>query len=223
MIDTDTRLRVSGGIGKTETEASTLVFETMKERRGHPEGPPPTVSDGWGGIREAMVEVYGKVPEYKGVGRPPEKKRPQEGWQYLQIVKERTDTGQVTGTRSKEVVYGEKDEVLDLLGEQSAYVERTHLTMRHMNGRLTRKGLGFSKALRMHRAAAAWEDAVYNLTRPLKTLRTDLAGPPPEDYTGPSKKRWGKRTPAMAAELTDHIWNVEELLRTVPPPAYNNT
>ena len=139
MIDTDTRLRVSCGIGKTETEASKLVFEKMKECRGHPEGPPPTVSDGWGGIREAMVEVYGKVPEYKGVGRPPEKKRPQEGWQYLQIVKERTDTGQVTGTRSK-VVYGEKDEVLELLGQQTAYVERTHLTMRHMSGRLTRKG-----------------------------------------------------------------------------------
>ena len=83
----------SRGIGKTEMEASKLVFEKTKERRGHPEEPPPTVSDGWGGIREAMVEVYGKVPEYKGVGRPPEKKRPQEGWQYLQIVKERTDTG----------------------------------------------------------------------------------------------------------------------------------
>ena len=222
MIDTDTRLRVSRGIGKTEMEASKLVFEKTKERRGHPEEPPPTVSDGWGGIREAMVEVYGKVPEYKGVGRPPEKKRPQEGWQYLQIVKERTDTGQVTGTRSK-VVYGEKDEVLELLGQQTAYVERTHLTMRHMSGRLTRKGLGFSKALRMHRASAAWEDAVYNLTRPLKTLRVDEAGPPPEDYTGPSRKRWKKRTPAMAAELTGHVWNVEELLRTIPPPAGNNT
>jgi len=220
MIDTDTRLRVGRGIGKTETEASTLVFEKMKERRGHPESPPPTVSDGWGGIREAMREVYGKVPEYKGAGRPPEKKRPQEGWQYLQIVKERTDTGQVTGTRSK-VVYGEKDEVLELLGEQTAYVERTHLTMRHMNGRLTRKGLGFSKALRRHRAAAAWEDAAYNLTRPLKSLRVDQNGPPPDDYAGPSKKRWEKRTPAMAADLTEHVWNVEKLLRTIPPPADN--
>jgi len=38
MIDTDTRLRVSRGIGKTETEASKLVFEKMKERRGHLEG-----------------------------------------------------------------------------------------------------------------------------------------------------------------------------------------
>lgn len=56
MIDPDTRLRVARGIAKTETEASVEVFESLKER-GHPEAPPPTVSDGWGGIREAMVEV----------------------------------------------------------------------------------------------------------------------------------------------------------------------
>jgi hypothetical protein len=222
MIEPCTRLRLARGIDKTETDASTLVFETMKQHRGHPGAPPPTVSDGWGGIREAMVEVYGKVPEYKGIGRPPEKKRPQPGWKYLQVVKERTPTGQVTGTRS-EVVYGNEAEVLDLLGEQTAYVERTHLTMRHMNGRLTRKGLGFSKALGMHRAAAAWEDAVYNLTRSLKSLRVDQTGPPPEDYDGPSRKRWKRRTPAMAAGLTSRVWNVKELLRTVVTPARNNT
>ena len=58
----DTRLRVARGIAKTETEASIEVFQTLK-RRGHPDAPPPTVSDGWGGIDDAMVEVYGKVPE----------------------------------------------------------------------------------------------------------------------------------------------------------------
>ncbi len=30
-----------------------------------------------------------------------------------------------------------------------------------------------------------------------------------------------ERTPAMAAGLTDHIWNMQELLRyRIPPPAY---
>jgi len=80
MIDSDSRLRVARGIAKTETEASIEVFETLKER-GHPEAPPATVSDGWGGIGEAMVEVYGQVPEYSGRGRPPTKKHPQPGWQ----------------------------------------------------------------------------------------------------------------------------------------------
>lgn len=222
MIEIDTRLRVGRGIGKTETQASMQVFETLKSR-GHPDRPPPTVSDtaeisARGGIREAMVEVYGKVPDYKGRGRPPTLKRPQPGWKYLQVVKERTDRGRVTGTRS-EVVYGEEKEVLALLGENTAYVERTHLTMRHMNGRLTRKGLGFSKTLWMHRAAAAWEDAVYNLTRPVKSLRVDLTGP----LGGQQGRRWKKRTPAMAAGLTGHVWNVEELLRTVVTAIPNNT
>lgn len=83
MIDIDTRLRVARGIAKTETEASIKVFQTLK-RRGHPDAPPPTVSDGWGGIDNAMVKVYGLVPGYQGVGRPPTLKQPQPGWQYLQ-------------------------------------------------------------------------------------------------------------------------------------------
>lgn len=61
MIDSDTRLRAASGIAKTETKASEIVFATLK-RRGHPDKPPPTISDGWGGIREAMLEVYGHVP-----------------------------------------------------------------------------------------------------------------------------------------------------------------
>ena len=88
MLDMDTRLRVAGGIAKTETEASEFVFATLK-RRGHPDAPPPTISDGWGGIDEAMVEVYGQVPAYHGRGRPPTKKRPLPGWKYLQMVKQR--------------------------------------------------------------------------------------------------------------------------------------
>ena len=130
MIEIDTRLRAARGIAKTETEAATLVFETLK-RRGHPESPPPTVSDGWGGIREAMVEVYGKVPPYSGRGRPPTRKRPQPGWQYLQVVKQR-ENGRVIGTELRVTrTRGDEEDVLDLLGDSTAYIERTHLTMRH--------------------------------------------------------------------------------------------
>ena len=130
MIDMDSRLRVARGIAKTETEASQEVFETLK-RRGHPDAPPATVSDGWGGIDDAMVEVYGVVPEYQGTGRPPTRKQPQPGWQYLQVVKQR-ENGRVVGTRLR-VVYGERKEVLRLLTNNTVYVERTHLTSRHFN------------------------------------------------------------------------------------------
>jgi hypothetical protein len=205
MIEVGTRLRAAGGIAKNETQASIEVFQTLK-RRGHPNAPPPTVSDGWGGIREAMVEVYGRVPEYSGVGRPPTKKRPQAGWQYLQVVKQR-ENGRVVGTHLR-VIYGDKKEVLQLLPNNTAYVERTHLTSRHFNSRLVRKTLAYSKVLEMHRAAATWEDAIYNLIRPLKTLRLEAVSDP--------SRRWLPQTPAMTAGLTDHIWTVKELLTIIP-------
>jgi len=207
MIDMDTRLRVARGIAKTETEASIKVFQTLK-RRGHPDAPPPTVSDGWGGIDNAMLEVYGLVPEYQGVGRPPTLKQPQPGWQYLQVVKQR-ENGCIVGVELR-VIYGDKEQVLQLLGKSTSYIERTHLTMRLFNGRLTRKTLAFSKLLEMYCASAVWEDLVYNLARPLKTLRLEVFDDP--------RRRWQLRSPAMAAKLTDHIWTVKELLKTVVPP-----
>jgi hypothetical protein len=70
MIDIDSRLRAARGIAKTETEASLAVFQTLQQR-GHPDAPPPFMSDGWGGIDNALVEFYGKVPEYQGIGHPP--------------------------------------------------------------------------------------------------------------------------------------------------------
>jgi hypothetical protein len=212
MLDMDTRLRVARGIAKTETEASVEVFQTLK-RRGYPDAPPPTVSDGWGGIDDAMVEVYGKVPAYKGRGRPPTRKRAQPGWQYVQMVKQR-EQGRVVGIKVR-VVFGESNETLALLGESTSYIERTHLTMRLFNGRLTRKTLAFSKDVEMYRASAAWEDLVYNLARSLKTLRIPVFGNP--------KRRWKQRSPAMASGLTDRIWTVKELLTTVVPPTLNNT
>ena len=207
MIDMDTRVRAARGIAKTETEASLHVFQTLK-RRGHPDAPPPTISDGWGGIDEAMIEAYGGVPEYTGRGRPPTVKRPQSGWQYMQMVKQR-DQGHVVGTQLR-VIYGTEQQVLALLGKSTAYVERTHLTMRLFNARLTRKTLAFSKLLEMYNASAAWEDLVYNLARPLKTLRQKIFNHP--------ERRWRLCTPAMAAGLTGHIWTVKELLTTVVPP-----
>jgi hypothetical protein len=212
MIDIDTRLRVARGIAKTETQASTIVFASLK-RRGHPDAPPPTISDGWGGIDEAMVEVYGQVPPYSGRGRPPTKKQALPGWKYLQMVKQR-DNGRVVGTELR-VIFGEQSEVLELLGQSTAYIERTHLTMRHFNSRLVRKSLAYSKQLQMYQAAAAWEDSYYNLVRPLKTLRLELEDDP--------KRRWLPRTPAMVAALTDHVWTVKELLFSVFPPSISNT
>jgi len=212
MIDSDSRLRVARGIGKDETQASIEVFQTL-QRRGHPHEPPPTISDGWGGIDEAMVAVYGLVPPYSGRGRPPTRKRPQPGWQHLQMVKMRDDHGKFQGTKLR-VIFGTPSEVLELLGKSTAYVERSHLTSRMFNGRQVRKTLAFSKPVDLYRASAVWEDTYYNLVRPHKSLRQ----PVQQDH-----QKWQKRTPAMAAKLTDHIWTVKELLTIIPLPCLSNT
>jgi len=209
MIEHQTRLRVGRAVAKTETAAACAILRTLQQR-GHPDCPPPLASDGWGGYREALLAVYGQVPPYRGRGRPPTRRQPQAGWQYLQLVKQRQH-GQVIGV-VPQVVYGDEAEVRALLGEHTAYVERTHLTSRLMNGRLVRKTLGFSKALAMLKAACTWEDVVYNLARPVKTLRIAVHD---------RQRRWQDRSPAMAAGLTDHVWRLEELLTSVPMP--NNT
>lgn len=202
---------MASGIAKTETAASQIVFETLKQR-GHPDKPPPTISDGWGGIREAMVEVYGHVPPYSGRGRPPTRKQAGPDWQYVQMVKQR-ENGRVIGTQLR-VIYGNESDVLTLLGHSTSYIERSNLTSRLFNSRLTRKTLAFSKTLTMHQAAASLEDAYYNLIRPHKTLRQEVHA---------SHRRWILRTPAMASSLTDHIWTVKELFSKIPVPLVNNT
>jgi hypothetical protein len=176
-------------------------------RRHAPLDPPPAIAtDGLGSYRDAMLFEWGKVPEYQGRGRPPTLPQPGEDWKYLQIIKIRAGN-KLVDVISK-VVYGDPDEVKNMLGEHTAYVERTHLTSRQMNGRLVRKTLSFSKELRILSAASALEDALYNFTRPVRTLHVELAEPT-------RQARWQPRTPAMAASLTDHIWTVKELLTVV--------
>lgn len=196
-------------MGKTETDASIELLQQLK-RRGHPDTPPPLVSDGWGGHRETLIETYGEAPDYSGRGRPPSLKQPGKEWQYLQMVKQR-DNGRVIGVEPQ-VIFGDPEQLYAELHTHTAYIERTNLTARPMNGRLVRKTLGFSKRVQILRAASVWEDVVYNLARHVKTLRLEV---------NEGTRRWLQRSPAMVAGLTDHIWSIEELLSHVPIP--NNT
>jgi hypothetical protein len=201
-------LRVGRGIAQTETDAAIELWQHIQQREAHRSSPPPVLSDGWGGHREALVAVYGQVPDYSGRGRPPTRKRPGAGWHYTQMVKQRDEQGNLIGVDIR-VVYGD-DTTLDRTSTRTTCVERTHLTSRLMNGRLVRKTLGFSKQLAMLQAACIWEDVVYNLTRAVKTLRLEVL---PQ-----TERRWIPRSPAMAAGLTDHIWSIRELLMTIPVP-----
>ncbi len=73
----------------------------------------------------------------------------------------------------------------------TSYVERNNLTMRMALKRLTRLTLAFSKKLTNLKAAVALHFFHYNFCRIHGSLRV---------------------TPAMAAGITDHIWDLAELV-----------
>ena len=73
----------------------------------------------------------------------------------------------------------------------TSFVERQNLTMRMSMRRFTRLTNGFSKKIENHGHAIALHFMHYNFCRVHKTLRV---------------------TPAMEAGLTDHMWDLEELI-----------
>ena len=73
----------------------------------------------------------------------------------------------------------------------TSYVERQNLTMRMSMRRFTRLTNAFSKKVENHAAAVALHFMYYNFCRIHQTLRV---------------------TPAMAAGVTDHVWEIGEIV-----------
>ena len=88
-------------------------------------------------------------------------------------------------------------EVVPVLGSPdpakicTSHIERQNLTMRMQIRRLTRLTNAFSKKWENHWAALCLHFAYYNFVRVHRTLRV---------------------TPAMEAKITDHIWDIADLL-----------
>jgi IS1 family transposase len=74
----------------------------------------------------------------------------------------------------------------------TSYVERYNLTMRTSMRRFTRLTNAFSKKLKNHAAMVAIHTVHYNFVRIHKTLRC---------------------TPAMAADLSNNLWSLEDVIR----------
>jgi transposase-like protein len=77
----------------------------------------------------------------------------------------------------------------------TAYIERLNATFRTWLPALTRRSRTPAREVAHLETAMFWMGAVYNFCR----VHTTLQG-----------------TPAMAADLTDHVWSVDELLRYRP-------
>ena len=80
-----------------------------------------------------------------------------------------------------------------------SFLERQHLTDRHRNAR---EAYRFSKSWEAHVAATYFTLYSDNFCWPVRTLRIRSA-----------EGTWQRRTPAMAAGLTDHVWSLAEWLQ----------
>jgi hypothetical protein len=119
------------------------------------------------------------------------------GTPLFDTVHKRRKQGRVVAVESRRV-FGE---LPGATGVSTAYLERQHATDRHRNARKARKTYRFSKDWDVHEAVTCFTLYSYNFCWPVRTLRA-------KDGAG----RWRKRTPAMAAGLTDHVWTLSEWL-----------
>jgi hypothetical protein len=112
----------------------------------------------------------------------------------------------VRKTREKgRVVRVESRAVFGSAGPAStSYLERQNASDRHRNARKARKTYRFTKGWEAHEAMTCFTLFSYNFCWPVRTLRQGNEG-----------GGYRPRTPAMAAGLTDHVWDLEEWL-TLP-------
>ena len=208
-MDPEHKLVVAVVPGKRTIESTEALVEEFRRRTGARLMNLMT-SDDYPVYETAIMHAYGETitpPRTGKRGRPrsPYKVAPA-GLTYATVIKRRAK-GRVVeiGTR---VVFGTIAAVLLALGMSkvsrainTAFVERQNGTDRHRNARKVRKTYRFSKAWRYHEAVTYLSLYCYNFCWPVRTLTvTDAEG------------RRVRRSPAMAAGLTDHVWSMAEWL-----------
>ena len=94
------------------------------------------------------------------------------------------------------------------------YIERLNGTFRARLAVLVRRGRGLARHLQTIERAMYLMGCVYNFCTPHQSLRLVR-------YLPNNRRRWVERTPAMAANITEQVWTVEQLLcYQVPPPPW---
>lgn len=205
-VDPEHALVLSVVSGKRTAENCEKLLEDVKQRTSGrtdilftSDEHPPYVG--------ALEKAYARdvpAPKRPGPGRPPlpRKVMPPELC-YATVHKTRKNGCVVNVVRA--IVFGVQ-EILDIYLSRStvsttintSFVERNNGTDRGQNARKIRKSYRFSKDWDVHNAATRFIAFSYNFCWPVRTL--DL----------PSDTGTLKRTPAMAAGLSDHIWTTQE-------------
>ena len=208
-IDPETRLVVSLVVGKRTAEAVDEVVGDFHRRTGGRVMRLMT-SDAYPAYADAIRDAYGQRVVPPRAGRPGRPRNPYTvvppGVTYATVHKHR-ENGRVVRVSTR-VVFGTLVAVALALAVSAVsravntcFVERHNGTDRNRCSRKVRKSYAFSKDWDVHRAATRFSHFSYHFCWPVRTLRVRGAD-----------GRWRKRTPAMAAGLTDHVWPLSDWL-----------
>jgi hypothetical protein len=209
-IKSDSRLLLFHHEGKRSTEDAIELFNGVEKMRSASSPIPVFTSDDWDAFEEGLIKVYGKIelPQYKVIGRRPLPRLvPLDDLKYVKVLKKKVKNYVVETIQS--IIFGDPEEIFAILGSSSngyigtSYVERINLTIRTSLARFIRKGMNFSKTMKMHQKAFDFFQAWYNLIKPHNSLRIKINS---------GNRKWFQRTPSMAEGITDHIWSLKELL-----------
>jgi IS1 family transposase/transposase-like protein len=192
-----------------EERTAATVHELVADVKGRLEGRTPELitTDEYAAYEGAILETFGVEVVPPRTGKPGRPRQPYKvapaGLNYATVHKTRKK-GRVVSVVTR-VIFGVMAAVQAALVKSTvsravntSFVERHNGTDRNRSARKARKTYCFSKDWWIHRAVTFFTMYSYNFCWPVRTLKAE---------------RGEERTPAMAANLTDHVWTLAEWLK----------
>ena len=181
----------------------------IKDLAGRIKTKPLFTSDELPHYQTALGNQFCSFEEQEKTGKPGRPKGPLQvidpDLKYATVHKTRENGKVVKVTRS--IIFGETKEVELILKLSpvsntinTAFVERSNLTLRNHSKKLTRKTICFAKEKQGLVAQMCIVVMYYNFSKAHSALTIKLKG---NKIT---------RTPAMAAKVIDHVWPLNEIL-----------
>jgi IS1 family transposase len=189
-----------------------------------PDCAPLFLTDGFKEYMTALLTHYGpwiQWPRRQAAGPVPKPRWiPRPALLYAQVVKQYRRR-RVVRVRHR-VVFGtvaRVNQVLAATGWQinTAFIERANGAIRQHVAAVGRRVITLCKGEEGLRHQLSLFQMYHNFCLPHVSLRVPLSQAQPTNGRG-SAKCWQPRTPAMAAELTDHVWTLREVLLFRLPP-----
>lgn len=196
--------------GKRTEENTKALIADFSSRVNQGQPPSLMTADDYGPYRKYLLEAYGEEVRPEPTGKPGRPKKPYKvappDFLFASVQKTRKQ-GKVVEVDLR-LVFG-TEKALEAALENStvskrvniAFIERYNGTDRHFNARKARKTYAFSKKVEDHGHQSWLSICYYNFCWDHRSLRI-------KHESG----NYLHRSPAMAANITDHIWTMEELV-----------